>query len=402
MGDTVGSDAVRYRTLLTDSALISVLFISGVAAFGMNAVPVALPAVGTEFHLTETEIGLVMSVFSVANLPMILVSSVLADIYGRRAVVIPSLLVFGLSGLATLWAPSYLALLALRAVQGFSFAATIPLATTLTGDLYTGAEGSAAQGIRSGLNGLAATAAPIAAGVLVAMAWQYPFALFALAIPVAGLVYLFYPEPVEPRKRRAGVSFLSEFREYVLDIWSAVDPSLALPFAGGFVLFFLKGVVRTFLAVFVTTGLGASVAVAGTVLGVYGGARVLMAPLSGTLVARLGRRTTLLFGTCAVALGMFGVPLAPNLWVVGLAAVCYGGGEGVLNPVLNDAVAAFASVDQRAGIVSGLMLSKQVAIIVSPPLVGLVIGLYGFATAFLLTGALAVAYALLLLVARRP
>ncbi|MFB6170657.1 MAG: MFS transporter [Haloarculaceae archaeon] len=221
-------------------------------------------------------------------------------------------------------------------------------------------------------------------------------------MPVAGLVYVAYPEPVEPRERRAGVSFLSEFREYFLDIWSAGDRSLALPFAGGFVLFFLKGVVRTFLAVFVTTGLGAPVAVAGTVLGVYGGARVLMAPLSGTLVARLGRRVTLLLGTCAVALGMAGVPLAPNLWVVGLAAVCYGGGEGVLNPVLNDAVAAFASVDQRAGIVSGLMLSKQVAIIVSPPLVGIVIGLYGFATAFLLTAALAVAYALLLLVARGP
>ncbi len=407
MAGSADTDEIPYRTLLTDPSLVAVFFISGVAALGTNAVPVALPGVGNAFALTETQIGLVMSVFSLAVLGALPVVSILADIYGRRPVVIPSLLLLGLSGLATLAVSSYLPLLALRAIQGITFAGTLPLTTTLTGDLYTGAAGSTAQGMRSGLNGLASAVAPVVAGVLTAVAWQYPFVLFALAVPVAGVVYRYYPETVEVQSDETTGRIRSEIGEYWRSVWNAADSKLGVLIAGGFTLFFLKGGFRTFLPVFVVSELGLTATAAGTILGVYGGTRVLVSPLSGTVMARLGRKRTMVVTTCIAAIGMAAIPFALSLWTVGVATVGYAVGEALLNPVVNDAVAAFAADDQRAGIMSGLQVLKNVGLTAAPVVMGTVIGLAGFKSAFLVAAAIGIGYALaiaayFLLLARGP
>lgn len=398
MAESAETDDPAYRTLLTDPSLIAVFFISSVAALGTNAIPVALPGVGDAFLLTETQIGLVMSVFTLAVLVALPVVSILADIYGRRAVVIPSLLLLGLSGLATLGVTSYLPLLGLRAIQGLTFAGTLPLTTTLTGDLYTGTAGSTAQGIRSGLNGLASAIAPIIAGVLVVIAWQYPFVLFALAIPVAGLVYRYYPETIDVDRDDHTESISAELTAYWRSIWQAADRKLGVLIAGGFTLFFLKGGFRTFLPVFVVSELGLTATAAGTMLGVYGGTRVLISPLSGLVMARLGRKRTMVVTTCVAAFGMAAIPFALNLWTLGVATVGYAIGEALLNPVVNDAVAAFAADDQRAGIMSGLQILKNVGLTIAPVLMGTIIGLAGFKSAFLVAAAIGIGYALLIAV----
>lgn len=392
MADSEQSESVPYRRLLTDPSLVAVYCISAVAALGTNAIPVALPSVGTAFSLTETEIGLVMSAFSVSVLVALPVISIAADVYGRRVVVIPSLLVLGTAGLATLGVDEYPLLLALRALQGAAFAGTLPLTTTLTGDLYTGAAGSAAQGIRSGLNGLASAAAPVAAGALTVIAWQYPFVLFALAFPVALVVYLYYPEPVENEVDSGVTALLAELRSYARSLYAAADETLLMLISGGFALFFLKAGFRTFVPVFVVDSLGLGPGSAGAILGAYGVARVIISPLSGSIMVRLGRKGTMLAGVGVAAVGMVAIPFAPDIWWLGLAAVVYALGESVLNPVVNDAVAAFAADDQRAGIMSGLQMLKNVGLTVAPALMGALIATSGYVSAFALAGALAVTY----------
>lgn len=403
MGRSPTTESVSFRRLLSDPALVSVFLISGVSAIGNHAVPVALPVIGDTFQLSEAEIGFVMSVFTLAVLVAVPVVSVLADVYGRRAVVIPSLLLFGLSGLATLGATSYSTLLVLRAVQGAAFAGTLPLTPTLTGDLYTGAMGSSAQGIRSGLNGLAGAIAPVIAGFLAVIAWQYPFVLFGLTLPLAGLVYRYYPDPVEPRRRAGdGDGILRDIAAYWASLRRVVDRQLGVFMAGGFVLFFLKGGFGTFLPVFVVSGLGATVTAAGTILGVYGGTRVLVSPVSGSVMARVGRRRTMLLGTGMATVGMAAIPASPTLLALGAAAAGYAIGESLLNPVLNDAVAATAAAEQRAGVMGGLQILKNVALTVAPVLMGAVIGVAGFQSAFLLAAALGAGYLAVVLLGYRP
>lgn len=393
MTDPGGS--VGLRTLWRDESLRAVFVIAGIAAVCVNAVPVALPTIGAAFDLTETQIGLVMSVFSVAVIATHPVVGILADFAGRRGVVIASLCLFGLAGVAVLAVSSFPALLLLRAVQGVAFAGTLPLTATLTGDLYTGTAGSAAQGVRSGLVGLAAAVTPVVAGGLALIAWQYPFALYALTFPTAVLVYWSFPEPVARREREAGGGrWLAELRAYWGGLRTAATPRLAVLLAGGFVLFFLKGGFMTFLPVFVVSGLGSTVTVAGTVLAAYGGGRVVVSPLSGAAVARLGRRPTLLLGVALAVLGIGALPFAATPWALLGATLSYAAGEGLLNPVLNDAVAASSVDAQRAGVMSGLNVLKDGALVVAPVLLGAVIVAAGFTVAFLAAAALGTAYGL--------
>ncbi|MFB6096144.1 MAG: MFS transporter [Haloferacaceae archaeon] len=398
--DSPTEGSVSYAQLLTDLSLLSVFAISATAALGMNAVPVGLPGVGETFGLSETEIGLVMSAFTLAVMGTMPVISVLADVYGRRPVVIPSLLLLGASGLAALAVTSYPLLLGLRFVQGVGFAGTLPLTTTLTGDLYTGAEGSAAQGIRSGFNGLASALAPVVAGFLAAFAWQYAFAVFALGLPVAVMVYWFYPEPVA----EAGTErrLVSELRSYWGNIRAAVDRTLVLLYGGGLTLFFLKAGLLTFVPVFVVDGLGGAVTSAGTVLGVYGGTRVVVSPLAGVIVGRLGRKAAVLLGTAVAAVGTAAVPFASTLPLLAVAVGTFAVGESVLNPVVNDAVAAVAADDQRAGIMSGLQICKNVGLTVAPALMGAIIAASGFTGAFLTATAVCVAFGAVFAVGFQP
>jgi MFS family permease len=389
-----GDDGVPYRRLLADPALVSVFCISAVGALGTNAIPVALPSIGGTFGLNEPEIGLIMSAFSLSVLLALPVISIAADVYGRRVVVIPSLLLLGTAGLATLGVRSYPLLLALRALQGVAFAGTLPLTTTLTGDLYTGAAGSAAQGIRSGLNGLASAAAPVAAGALTVIAWQYPFVLFGLAFPAAAVVYLFYPEPVDNDVEAGGAALIAELRSYARSIYAAADGTLLVLISGGLALFFVKAGFRTFVPVLVVEGLQAGPAAAGTILGVYGGTRVLVSPLSGSILVRLGRKGSMLVSVAVAAVGVAAIPFAPDLLWLGVAAAVYAAGEAVLNPVVNDAVAAFAADDQRAGIMSGLQMLKNVGLTLAPALLGAIIAATDFETAFLVAAAVVAGYGL--------
>jgi MFS family permease len=117
---------------------------------------------------------------------------------------------------------------------------------------------------------------------------------------------------------------------------------------------------------------------------------------------RLGRRATMVVGVAAAALGVAAIPFSPNLLLLGVASACYGVGEAVLNPVVNDAVAAFADPAQRAGIMSGLQISKNGALTVAPAVVGAMISATGFRVAFVATALLGVGFAAYVLLAYAP
>jgi MFS family permease len=67
----------------------------------------------------------------------------------------------------------------------------------------------------------------------------------------------------------------------------------------------------------------------------------------------------------------------------------------VLNPVVNDAVAAAAADDQRAGVMSGLQILKNAALTLAPVTMGALIAASGYVSAFLFAAVLGVAYAAL-------
>ncbi len=146
---------------------------------------------------STANIGLMMSAFTAPSIFVIPIAGVVSDRYGRRPVLLFGLVWFGLTGTAIAFVSTFGAALALRALQGIGFAALTPIIITSLGDLYAGTKEATAQGLRFTGSGLSQTAFPLAAGVLVGMAWQYPFLLYAVAFPIAAVVYLYFEEPLD-------------------------------------------------------------------------------------------------------------------------------------------------------------------------------------------------------------
>lgn len=396
--ETTDAD-VSYPRLLTDGSFLLTILVSFTGGIAISAVPVVLPAIADTLGVSDGRIGLVMTVFALPIVVMIPIIGVLADTYGRRPVILWSLALFGVSGVATLAVSSFEMLLALRVLQGLAFVGTLPLSTTLVGDLYTGPTGAAAQGIRASVNGVASIIAPAIAGVLAGLAWSYPFGLFAFAFPVLVLVYLYFPEPLpqaviddETRMTTALSQYWTAFRE------EAADLTFLLLAVGGFTNLFVRQAILVFVPLFAVRVIGASVFEIGLIISAYGVIRALSSPFAGEFVSTLGRKRTLVVAVGLMGVGAGALPLVSDVVSLGVLVVVFGAGEAVFIPSFNDSMAAFASDDRRGGIIGSIQSLKNVGRAVGPAFFGLMLATGGFSTVFVTAGIIAGLYAIAVVV----
>lgn len=185
--------------------------------FGGNVVPPALLDIATQFSVSDAQVELVMTAFSLQPLFVVPVVGVFADLYGRRTIILTFLTLYGAAGVAIVFAGRFETGLLLRFLQGVGYAGTQPLGVTLIGDLYDGSRGSTAQGLYSSSIGFGNIVAPVLAGALLAFGWFFPFFMFAAVFPALALVYVYLPEtateqkdaPTRSRKQSANTSEIS-------------------------------------------------------------------------------------------------------------------------------------------------------------------------------------------------
>lgn len=399
MGDSASETTERpsYWVLLTDGRMPLVVVIAAVGVLGNNVVAPVLPALAAGLAVPESRIGLVITAFSLPAAIATPVLTALADIHGRRPVVVPSLLGFAGAGAAIALVDTFRAVLALRAVQGVAIAGIMPVSVTLLGDYYDGAENAAAQGLRTGSIGGFNTAIPVIAGVLAAVVWRAPFALYLLGVPAAALVYARLPEPVDGLGATDGL--LAELREYDRSMRAAVgNTRRATLLAGGFSRDVVRFVLITFVPLYAATTMDASLAQGGALLSIRGAAYAVVSPLSGAAVARISPGRTLVTATVVSGIGIGLTVLAPTLWLLGVCVAIYSVGDAAFSPVLKDLVTDESDDDHRAGMVGGLTLLKNLGKTVSPAVFGIVLGVAGFGVVFVGGALIAVTYAAALVV----
>jgi len=136
---------------------------------------------------------------------------VLSDRYGRKKILVPALVLFGLAGGACAFARSFELLLTLRFFQGMGAAALGTLNVTVIGDIYEGRERSSALGYNSSILSVGTASYPAIGGLLATLGWFYPFALPFAAMPIA-VVVLFSLHNPEPRND-------DRLRDYFGSVW---------------------------------------------------------------------------------------------------------------------------------------------------------------------------------------
>lgn len=390
------------RELLTDPRLVSILLLSGVGVIGPQGIPPALPAIQNALAVSDARIGLVMTALFLPAMVLTPVVGVACDIYGRRPISLASLALFGAAGVAIFFAPSFEVLLALRVVQGISFAALTPLSVAFIGDFFEGTAGTTAQGVRVSTNGAVIIVAPLAAGLLADAAWNYPFLIYAAAFPALVFVYYYFPEAAAfDADGEAAVA--DEVREYARGMGTALnDRNLLLLIAGGFTLFFVKFGMLTIAPLLATRTVGLRPAAVGMVFSLIGAVRVLVSPQAGRVAAWLPRKTAFVLTMGVVAAGMALFALTEGLGTLVAAAMTYAVGMSLFNPTLNDTVTATAPAGNRAGVVSALQATKNLANTIGPAAASVLLAATDFRTVFVVATGVCLCYVALVVVGLDP
>ncbi len=126
-----------------------------------------LPDMGEEMGLTKSVTGLAVTAFSLSAGAAIALAGFLADHFGRKVVIVPALLIYGLggvvSGLAGWWLAEdgFFWVMVGRVIQGLGAAGTAPIAMAFVGDLFKSNDRVTALGILEASNGLGKVVSPI-------------------------------------------------------------------------------------------------------------------------------------------------------------------------------------------------------------------------------------------------
>lgn len=338
------------------------------AALGTVLVSPLLEALTGPFGITEAEAGLMITMFTAPSVVGIPVVGAIADRYGRKPVLVVSLLLFGTAGTAIALVTDFRLALGLRMLQGIGYAGITPVVITSIGDLYTDAEEATAQGLRFTSSGAAQATFPVLAGFLVTLAWQYPFLIFAIAIPIAVLLQLFYEEPprVAIEETLAGTSYVTDLLRLATR-WRVFAVIVALAVPAFIYIGFLA--YNSFLVVRV---LGGTPGQAGVVIGVISVVYAVAASQAGRVTSFFGSRAIPLIGAnLFMGAGLTLLALAPSIWVAYGGAAVMGVGTGTAFSLLRSVITGLAPPSLRGGLVGLGESTIRLANSVAPVAIGL-------------------------------
>lgn len=351
---------------------------TAMAMLATAAMSPVLPAIQTSFGVSDARIGLVMSAFTVAVAVSVPIVGWLADRIGRRPVLGGSLLVFGIGGLGTYVAPDFTTILVMRALQGIGFAGTIPLVVTLVSDMFEGPTEIGAQGYRVTAVNLGGFLFPVATGALVAIAWNVPFLLFGMAIPVAFAVFRWLPEPTDEAEQPEG-----NYAGAVLA--AARRPLVAAAVAVGSLRFFMLYALYAYLPLLIVER-GLAPGQVGVVVGAIAAVKMLVATQSRRTLAA-GEPRLVVIITLLVSLLTVGVFAAVTSFLGFVAvAIVLGIVEGMTAPLQKTVLTRYSPANVRAGIVSFNAAAQNVAKTLGPITFGLALAWVDLPTTFLLLG----------------
>lgn len=332
----------------------------------------------------------------------------LADLYGRRPVLVGGIVIFLVGSILCGFARTMIALIAFRLMQGLGAGAMQPVAMTIVADLYSPEERASIQGYLSSVWGISAVIGPLVGGVIVER-FSWPW-VFWINIPV-GIATIFLVtrnlhEGVERKKHNLDVvgavvfgigisallvalteigqpaanpvviavcliAFLTAMPVFFWQEKRAEEPMLALELwrdrlvASTNLTALVAGMtligVTSFLAVYVQGVMGRSPTVAGLALTMMAVGWPLASMVARRLYAAIGMRGTLRLGTVLIVAGAVFFPFltpASSPLFAGTGSFILGFGMGFLIVTCLIMVQGSVAWQQRGSVTAAAVFSR--------------------------------------------
>ena len=362
--------------LLRDCNLHIIFSVTLTGVMGVASITPAFPEIIRELHISPRDIGLLITVFTVPGIFLTPLLGILADRFGRKRVLAPSLFLFAAAGGACVLSRDFRMLLLFRFLQGIGAAALPALNTTLIGDLYTGKERDAAMGYNAGVLSLGVASYPAIGGILAAVGWRYPFFLPLIALPV-GFLVLFTLNNPEPKNNRPLRGYLGGIRQAVQ------QRGAMILFLASFVTFIiLYGSYLTYFPLLLNRVFQASTPLIGLIMSAMSCTMALTSSQTGRLTKRYSKKQLLIAAYVLYAAALLLIPFAPNIPVLLLPVVLFGTASGLNIPNVQAMLVGLAPLEYRASFMAFNSMILRTGQTAGPLLTGIFFTLWGINGAF--------------------
>jgi len=281
------------------------------SVMGMTNIIPAFPLIAETFQVSEEQVGLLITAFTLPGVFLIPVFGVLADRLGRRGVLLFSLILFSIAGSMSSLVSNFNTLMFLTFLQGIGSAPLGAINLALIGDLYN-SNRSKVLGYNNTALSVGTAVFPVLGGILALYSWRYPFLTAMLGLVVATSVFFMIKDtPSEnPVKLRDYLWALRQsiFNKYVMWIFGLNVFSFILLF----------GILLTFFPFYVHNNLQAGSELIGIYLALMSLAAGITSLKFADLLIYFQARTLLKISYGLFAVSIIGIGLAGNIYLMAI------------------------------------------------------------------------------------
>ncbi len=356
------------------AALAAISGVPFIMVLGNSMLIPVLPEIKEALNLNQLKVSMIITAFSVPGL-LIPLAGFLSDRIGRKRIIIPGLILYGLGGIiaglaaAFLQEKSYTWIVSGRIIQGIGAAGTTPIAMALTGDLFAGKKRSKSLGVVEAANGMGKVVSPVLGAALGLIAWYAPFLFFpAIIVPVVLGIWLLVKEPAAGRARQS----VAQYMQSIKKVFAKKSAMLLTSFWAGMTALLILFGVLFFLSDFLEKNAGIYGILKGAALAIPVLFMSATSYITGLLLKKKIKlmKWLLVAGLGLMALSLAALNLYQSIYFFFAGISVTGIGTGLLLPCLNTIITSTVDAAER-GLVTSLYGSVRfLGVAAGPPLFG--------------------------------
>lgn len=177
--------------------LLALASVPLIMTLGNSMLIPVLPVIEKRLQISSLQVSMIITVYSIFAIFLIPVAGYLSDRFGRKKIIIPSLLLAAVGGALTGWASWQMAnpfwvILIGRAIQGIGSAGAMPVVMPCVGDMFKDEqEITKGLGLIETANTFGKVLSPILGAFLAAMIWFLPFWFIPILCLISILLVIF-------------------------------------------------------------------------------------------------------------------------------------------------------------------------------------------------------------------
>jgi len=333
-------------TTIKDFNLYIIFSITLFAVMGVASITPAFPQIIKHYNLSVHQIGYLITVFTLPGIFLSPFIGILADRYGRKTILFPSMLIFGVAGFLCAFQNNYQNLLMMRFFQGVGAASLGSLNITLIGDLFDGKKRIKTMGYNASVLSIGTASFPAIGGLLASFDWQYAFYLPVIILPFAFVVLFRLQTP----NVRTNISL----REYLGNTWITINRKKVwgLSLVNILVFIILYGAFLSFFPILMETRFQANSLVIGITMSLMS----LTTAISSSQLAKARKRVTshtlLYLSSLGYAISLVILSFAVGWIMLIIAISLFGIAHGFFIPNIQTALVGMAPLSERAAFMS--------------------------------------------------